>query len=311
MFDVRSLWQLYRLYRRIHPDIVHHVAMKPVVFGGIAATLARVPAVVQAVTGMGYAFIAEDRRSRLRRTLIVRALHFSCQRNGTTVITQNAEDLNSIVEMGIANREQVVVIPGSGVDTTAVTAGPEPPPPLRIILPGRMLREKGVVEFCEAANRLQAAGVRAEFQLAGMIDPSNPGALTADELDSLAKRNGVEYLGFVKDMATLYRSSHVICLPSYREGLPKALIEAAAAGRPIVTTDSPGCRDIVRDEVNGLLVPVRQVEPLADALRRLIDDADLRRRMGQEGRRIACAEYDIDGVVDATLTTYRRLQKLA
>ncbi len=186
----------------------------------------------------------------------------------------------------------------------------EPAGVVRVVLLGRMLREKGVEEFVDAADELHARGVTAEFLLAGPTDPTNPGGLSLEKLNDWTSSGVVKYLGFVQDVPKLFSSCHIICLPSYyREGLPKSLVEAAACGRAIVTTDHPGCRDVVKNGVNGLLVPTRDGPSLAAALKRLIDDANLRHQFGAAGRELAASEFDLHIIVEQTLRVYEKLLK--
>ena len=308
LYDLRSVWYLRRLYRQLRPDLVHHMAMKPIVFGGVVARLSGIKSVVQAFTGLGYAFIGGTVVSALRRKLVILALRLGCRRAGTIAIFQNRADLEELITEHVIRREQTVLIKGSGVAVDEIDARPEPAGVVRVVLLGRMLREKGVEEFVSAAEQLRASGVTAEFLLAGPTDPSSRGALSLERLNHLTRSGVVKYLGFIQDVPSLFSSCHVICLPSYyREGLPKSLIEAAACGRPIVTSDWPGCRDVVKDGVNGMLVPARDASSLARALKSLIDNANLRQQFGAAGRELAALEFDLKIVVEQTLQVYEKL----
>ena len=308
LYDLRSALYLRRLYRQLRPDLVHHLAMKPIVFGGIVARLSGITSVVQAFTGLGYAFIGGTLVSALRRKLVILALRVSCRHAGTIAILQNQTDLEELVNERVIPREQTVLIKGSGVAVDEIDVLPEPAGVVRVVLPGRMLREKGVEEFVCAAEQLRASGVSAEFLLAGDTDPSAPGALTLEQLNDWTQSGFVKYLGFVHDIPNLFSSCHIICLPSYyREGLSKSLVEAAACGRAIVTTDWPGCRDVVKDGVNGLLVPARDASSLARALKRLINNANLRQQFGAAGRELAALEFELKIVVEQTLQVYEKL----
>ncbi len=311
-YDLRSLWYLHRLYRSLQPDLVHHLAMKPIVFGGLAARFSGVRMVVQAFTGLGYAFTGGTVFSALRKILVILALRVGCRRAGTIAILQNRADVEELIAERVIQREQAVLIRGSGVAVDEIGVRPEPAGVVRVVLPARMLREKGVEEFVAAADQLRAWGVSAEYLLAGAIDPGNPGSLSLEQLNDWTRSGVVKYLGLVQDIPDLFSSCHIICLPSYyREGLPKSLVEAAACGRAIVTTDHPGCRDVVQDGVNGLLVPIRDVPSLAVALKRLIDNADLRQRFGAAGRELAASEFDLNIVIEQTLEVYEKLLRQA
>lgn len=307
LYDLRSVWYLHRLYRRLRPDLVHHVAMKPIVFGGLVARFSGIKSVVQAFTGLGYAFISGTVVSALRRKLVILALRVGCRRAGTIAILQNQADIEELVTERVIPREQTVLIRGSGVAVDEIDVRPEPAGVVRVVLPGRMLREKGVEEFVGAAEQLRADGVSAEFLLAGDTDPSTPGSLSLERLNDWTRSGVVKYLGFVQDIPDLFSSCHIICLPSYREGLSKSLVEAAACGRAIVTTDRPGCRDVVQDGVNGLLVPARDVPSLAMALKSLIGNANLRQQFGAAGRELAASKFDLNIVVEQTLEVYEKL----
>jgi len=307
-YDLHSFWRLCCLYRKVRPDIVHHVGLKPVVFGGVASQIWGVRSVVQAISGLGYTFASGGVLSRFRQKMMTLAIRAACWRTGTVVILQNVDDVEALVAARVIRRKQVILIRGSGVAVGEVPMQSEPEGIVRVVLPARMLREKGVGEFVEAAKELHKSGVKAEFLLAGSLDYRNPGSISSEQLKHWESSNAVKYLGFIENIIDLFISCHIICLPSYyREGVPKALIEAAACGRPIVTANRPGCRDIVRDGVNGLLVPVRDARALTVALRRLIEDADLRRRYGQAGRELAAAEFDLGIVLEQTLAVYKTL----
>jgi glycosyltransferase involved in cell wall biosynthesis len=312
LYDLRSIWYLCRLYRRLRPNLVHHLAMKPIVFGGLAARLSGIRSVVQAFTGLGHAFVGGTMISALRRKLVILALRVGCRRAGSVAILQNQADIEELVTERVIPREQTVLIKGSGVAVGEIDVRPEPAGVVRVVLPGRMLREKGVEDFVSAAEQLRASGVSAEFLLAGDTDPSAHGGLSLEQLNDWTRSGSVKYLGFVQDIPKLFSSCHIICLPSYyREGLSKSLIEAAACGRAIVTTDWPGCRDVVQDGVNGLLVPARNVPSLAMALKSLIDNAKLRQQFGAAGRELAASEFDLSIVVEQTLTVYKKLLRQA
>lgn len=305
--EARSFLALLRLYRRLRPDLVHHVTIKPVLYGGIAARLAGVRAVVNAVTGLGYVFINPGTKNAALRRAALQAYRVALRHPHSRVIFQNPDDLNLFQSEGLVDADAAVMIRGAGVDMEMFTARPEPPGTPVVLLASRMLWDKGVGEFVEAARLLRSAGVAALFVLTGDTDPANPAAIDPAQLQAWQASGVIEWRGHCDDMAAQFAAAHVVCLPSYREGLPKVLIEAAASGRPLVASDVPGCREIVRHGVNGLLVPARDARALADALRRLIDDADLRGRMGREGRELAVREFSLEKVIDETLAVYRDL----
>jgi glycosyltransferase involved in cell wall biosynthesis len=298
------------LYRRERPDVAHHVAMKPVLEGSLAARLAGVPAVVNALTGLGYLFIGRNGLARVLGPLVRRALKSLLARGANwRVVMQNPDDLAALVARGIVRREAAVLIPGSGVDLARFRPAPEPAGTPAAALVGRMLWDKGVGELIEAARLLKARGVALRVRLAGPEDPENPAAISRATLEGWVREGVVEWAGEVKDVAALWRDTAIAVLPSYREGLPKTLLEAAAAGRPMVAADVPGCREIVRHGETGVLVPPRDARALADALERLAGDAALRRRLGTAARRLAEQRFGEAAIAAATVDLYRALSR--
>lgn len=304
------LWQLWRLYRKIQPDIVHHVTIKPVIYGGIIARLARVPAVVSSVSGLGYLFIRGGVRARWMRGLVNSLYWLAFGHPNQRVVFQNPDDFKMFVEAGIISKQDGILISGSGVDLNLFVAAAEPQDKeVRIVLVSRMLRDKGVIEFVDAIRILHAQNLPVEGVLVGDSDIGNPASIDDKTLASWHKSGVITWLGQRDDIADIMQQAHVVCLPSYREGLPKVLIEAAACGRPIITTDVPGCRETVEQGVNGLLVTVKNVDELAAAMSVLVKDASLRKRMGQESRDKAEKEFGIEQVVAKTLSIYEELTR--
>lgn len=302
--DLGTLSQLTHLFRKHRPTIVHNVTIKPVLYGSLAARLAGTPAIVNAVSGLGYVFV-DTARARGLRAMVHRIYRLALRPAAVRVIFQNEDDREVFTRNKLVDPDKTVLISGSGVDLQAFT--PSEPPPnrcVRIVLPARMLADKGVNEFAAAATLLRKRGLAVECLLAGGMDVANPAALTEQDLRRLEANGAVSWLGHVDDMKSLLRSAHIVCLPSYREGLPKALIEACAMARPIVTTDVPGCRDVVEHGANGLLVPVRDATALANALAALVQDPALRRQMGHRAREIAVQKFDLDAVIARTLALY-------
>jgi glycosyltransferase involved in cell wall biosynthesis len=305
--ELATLRDIVRIYRHVRPDIAHHVAMKPVMYGSLAARFTGVPKVVNALAGMGYLFSSSDVKARLLRPLVETGFRFLLDRPGSRLIVQNPDDQALLTRRGIVEPSRSVLIRGSGVDLARFTPAPEPEGVPLVVLPARMLRDKGVEEFVAAARMLKQAGVNARFALVGDPDPENPAAISPAQLAAWREEGAVEYWGWRDDMAAVFRQAHLVCLPSYREGLPKALIEAAACERALVTCDVPGCREVVSDGDNGLLVPARDSAALARALRRLIEDAGLRRALARRSRERAVAEFSLERVIADTLALYRAL----
>jgi glycosyltransferase involved in cell wall biosynthesis len=276
--------------------------MKPVLYGTIAARLTSRPRVINAVAGLGWVSSKDGGAASRRRAFVRRALG-SLLRSGTTIV-QNPDDERFLIEAGVP-APRIRRIAGAGVDLDHFAPAPEPPGDPTIVLAARLLWTKGVGDFVAAARLLRHRGVRARFLLAGSPDPANPASIADAEIASWIASGVVEHLGRVPDMAPVLAKSHIACLPSYYgEGIPKTLIEAAAAGRPIVTTDMPGCREAVTHGENGLLVPPRDPASLAEALATLIDDAALRQRMGAAGRARATRVFGLDRILQQTLDLY-------
>jgi glycosyltransferase involved in cell wall biosynthesis len=302
--DLKTLLQLAALIRKYRPDVVHNVTIKPVLYGSLAARMNGVRKVVNAVSGLGYLFV-DASRARGLRALAHHMYRVALQAASVRVIFQNEDDRSFFVRSGLVAPEKTRLIAGSGVDLNAFAAvDPPQSETIRIVLPARMLVDKGVLEFAEAAAILRQRQLPVECLLAGGLDPANPAALSLQDLERLQGDGSVRWLGHVKDMVELLRNAHIVCLPSYREGLPKALIEACAAARAIVTTDVPGCRDVVENGVNGFVVPARNGRALAEALAQLALDPELCKRMGQAGRERAGRLFDIKSVIAQTLSLY-------
>lgn len=303
--ELRTLWALFRLFRRLRPTLVHAVTIKPVLYSGLLAPWAGVPVLVQAVSGLGQVFIAEGRVASLRRALLIAAYRFAFRHPHSRVIFQNPDDRVAL-RRAIRDR-QAALIPGAGVDPVEFTPRPQPPGEPLVVLASRMLWAKGVGEFVEAARRLRERGVSARFALVGDSDPGNPSAVPDERLRAWGASGVVEWWGRREDMHRVFAEAHVVCLPSYREGLPKVLLEAASCGRAIIATDVPGCREIVRDGHNGLLVYPHDPEALASALERVLKDRGLRARMGARGREMVMSGFTSAQVVEKTLAIYRGL----
>ena len=225
------------------------------------------------------------------------------------MIFENSDDLKEAIGFGAISADDAVLIRGAGIDLDAFAPSPEPEGVPVVTLTARMLWDKGVAEFVGAARQLKQAGIAARFLLVGAPDALNRAAIPQATLDTWQAEGVVDCLGFRGDIAVVLAESHVVCLPSYREGLPKSLLEALAAGKPVVTTDVPGCREVVADGINGFLVPARSVTPLADALRKLIADPDLRHHMGAAGRSRAETEFSTQRVTAETLAIYTALKQ--
>lgn len=305
--DMAALVELIRMYRREKPDIIHHVALKQVLFGAIAARIVRAPAIVNAITGLGYMFSpGSSHRARLR-SLITPPLRWALAHPRSAVILQNHDDCEDLVRGRIVKKSQVVIIRGAGVNVSQFRPSPEPDGVPVMILASRMLLDKGVEEFVQAARMLKGKQVPARCVLVGMVDKENPSAITEAQLRQWEEEGAIEWWGHRDDMANVFASSHAVVLPSYGEGLPKVLLEAASCARPLIATHVRGCVEIVRDGENGLLVPLKDPQALAQAMMALIHNKTLRIRMGARGRNIVVNEFTAEQIARETIHVYRGL----
>ncbi|MFU0507855.1 glycosyltransferase family 4 protein [Pseudaminobacter sp. NGMCC 1.201702] len=307
LHDLKTFRRLVEIYRSFHPDIAHHVALKPALYGSLAACLTGRPKVVNALGGLGYVFSSKSWRARILHSLIKPILGFAMRMHNSRLIVQNEQDLQRVVDERLAHPETVRLIPGAGVELERyrqTDAGGEPP---LVILPARLLRDKGVGEFVEAASILKREGSLARFALVGRPDPLNPASVSQAEIDAWVSGGLVEAWGWQEDMPAILSQTQIVCLPSYHEGLPKTLLEAAASGCAMIATDIAGCRAVVREGETGLLVPVGDTQALAAALRRMTTDADLRRWCGANARSVAGERFSIERVISRTFEIYREL----
>ncbi len=307
--DLYSIFLLLFLFRRIRPDIVHLVTIKPVLYGGIAAQLAGVPAVLSAMAGLGFLFVKRSNLlNKILRLAVEFMFRFAMGHKNQKLVFQNPDDRDRILSFVRISSHQIKLIRGSGINLADFPILPEPSSVPIIAMAARLLRDKGVFEFVEAARILSERKITARFWLIGDLDLANPTSVTPKEFTAWQKEGVVECLGYRKDVPRLFSQATIVTLPSYYgEGLPKCLIEAAACGRAVVTTDMPGCRDAIEPDVTGLLVPPRNSLALADAIESLIKNSSVRQSMGKAGRLLAEREFGIDRVVAAHLQIYKEL----
>lgn len=309
--ELALIARLAQRFRRERPRIVHAFTVKCAVYGSLAARMARVPARVSAVTGLGYVFVNDGPRARWLRPLVQGLLRVGLDGDDSLLILQNPDDVDRFRSARIVDPERIRLILSSGVDCERYAPAPErsrPSGTLRVLFVGRLLWAKGIGEYVEAARLLRAEGRQIRFQVAGRPDPGNPGSVTRSEVDEWVCEGLIEWLGHVEDMAALLHTVHVLALPSYYgEGVPRSLIEGAASGVALVTTDMPGCREVVTHEEEGLLVPCKDAGALAQAIARIDDDRDMARELGKAGRTKALREFDERLVLDRTLAVYREL----
>lgn len=303
--ELITFLQVFRLLKQIRPDVVHLVTIKPVLFGGIAARLTNVRAVIAAISGLGFVFVDDGYRAKVRRLLVGGLYRLALGRSNLKVIFQNSSDRDCLARLARLPSHSIEMIRGSGVDLSRYLPTPLPQGIPVVVMASRLITDKGVWEFVQAARLLRERGILARFCLVGTIDPDNPASLTNADLDKLHAEGVVELWGQRTDMEKVLAQAHVMALPSYYgEGLPKVLIEAAACGRAIVTTDMPGCRDAVEPGKTGLLVPAHDALALANALQYLLSNSERCAAMGQSGRDLAEREFNLDQVVARHVKIY-------
>lgn len=305
--ELRAIAELVGIYRQVRPHLVHHVAMKPILYGSLAAWVVRVPAILNAFAGLGYLFANSERQRGGLHWVLTSALRSVIGWSGSTVLFQNEADRDELVRAGLVRSSHTRIIAGSGIDVTAFSVKPTPQGTPLVVLPSRMLWDKGIGEFVQAARDLKKKGADARFVLVGRCDEDNPAAIGREQLARWVGEGTVEWWGHRDDMAAVYEGATLVVLPSYREGLPKVLLEAAACGKAIVATDVPGCRDVVKDGINGVLVPPRDSSTLARGIANLLSDRQTREAMGVRSREIAVAEWAGPRISEQVLGLYHEL----
>jgi glycosyltransferase involved in cell wall biosynthesis len=306
--QAQAAYEAFEVFRAVDADIVHLVGTQVVATLGPVARLARARHIVASITGLGHAFLTPGAMGAILRTITVSGYATTARAPKVAFVFQNRDDLEHVRGFFPTRQLQAEIIPGSGVDTEVFRVTPEPEGPITFVLAARLLREKGIADFIDAARVLRSRANPARLVLVGDLDPGNPSSFQEDEVRSWVDLGLVEWWGYSKDMAATLARAHVVVLPSFREGLPKVLLEAAAMARPLIATDVPGCRDVVRSD-NGLLVPLGDPNALADAIVRLADDPALRRAMGTASRTLVERELSADIISKRYLATYVRLME--
>jgi len=307
--ELKTVLMLKALFEQLRPDLIHLVTIKPMLYGGFVNRLTINAPLVGAVSGLGTVFTSTSVLGRLRRFIIKRVYSFALSCKLVKVIFQNPDDRSALLNSGVISPDNSILIRGSGVDLTEYKSTPEPErDKVQVVMAARLLIEKGVHEFYRAAKLLKSRGTAVEMKLIGTPDSGNPKSLSEWEFELWKSESFINVLGFRCDIAEQYADANIVCLPSYYgEGLPKSLIEAAACGRAIITTNSPGCNYAVEDGVTGILIPSKNHVALADAIEKLVKDAKKRSQMGKAGRAFAEKHFDINVVVKQHLDIYRDL----
>ena len=306
--ELRTLWRFVKIYRQEKPQVCHHFTIKCVLYGTVAAKLSGVKAVVNAITGLGHAYIGNGWLHRILRPFLRIAYRKILTARRVQVIFQNGDDFQEFQELKMVTAEKTTIIRGSGICLRRFSPRPGPldggPSPM-ILLASRLIKEKGLLEYVEAARILKSKGVEVSFALAGQLDPGNRSSITEQQLQEWCAEGIVDYLGQIERIEDVLDLASIVALPSYREGTPRILLEAAASGKPIVATDVPGCREVVKHGVNGFLVPARDAVALADAIEELLKQPQLMAEFGRRGREIA-KEFEESNVIEATVRVYER-----
>jgi len=306
--EFKTIINFFILYKKINPDIVHHITLKPVIYGSIIAKILRIRGVVNAISGLGYNF-TKGRESLIQKAMLY-IMKFGFRRKNLVIIFQNENDQEELVTLGIINSfNEIRRIKGSGVDLEMYCESPFPDfNIIKILFPSRMLWDKGVKELREASNILKEKySNMVHFVLSGLADEDNKAGVTPSYMKDWEDGTFISWIGYQKNMVEVYKNSHIVVLPSYREGMPKSLIEACAIGRAIVTTNAIGCKETVDEGVNGFKVSVANSRDLSNALEKLINNHDLIKQMGHNSRAKAEREFDVKNVVEQHLEIYNSL----
>lgn len=301
--ELKSILQVYKEYR---PDIVHHIALRPIIFGSICAYLSNIKHIINAPVGMGYVFISSSIKAKFLRPIISFSLR--CFLKNNICILENSDDRGELIKRGLLSPDKAVLIEGSGVSLIDYKFVPRNNPRPKIMLAARMLKEKGIREFTEAAGIVNGAHERCDFFLVGGTDFGNPGSIPPNEIESWCEKNGVIWVGHSTEMQNTILDADIFCLPSYREGLPRSLLEAGASGCTIITTDVPGCRQLVSHMRTGLLVPPRDSLALAKAIKILLEAPDLRASLSSAMRCEIEEKYSEETINEHTLAVYENIR---
>tara|TARA_B100000700_G_scaffold97465_1_gene109678 strand:- start:2620 stop:3756 length:1137 start_codon:yes stop_codon:yes gene_type:complete len=305
--DLKNIFKLIFILRKEKPDIIHNVALKTILIASIAGLFSKKMVIINAFTGLGYVFSSDQLHAKLIRFFIKPIFKLLFRRSNYWTIFQNPDDMNLFERLGLINLNQSTLIRGSGVETNKFIQSDDLNKIPVVMLASRMLWDKGVGEFVEVAKRAYKNKINAEFMLVGGIDNDNPMSIPLSTLKQWVSNGDVQWEGHSDNMPDMLASASIVCLPSYREGLPKVLLEAAAIGRPLIASDGPGCREIVRDKYNGLLVKMRDADSLYEAVLMLVNNRKMRETMGRNSRTLVETELSTTIINTQTIELYRRV----
>lgn len=307
LHELSTLIKIVRIYKEERPDIVHNIGIKPVLYGTWATKFIKIPIVINLLAGLTEKFHPNEWKSSLIRKMVNLAYRVGYLGVNAFTVFQNPADMNNFLKQGVVEKEKVQLIRGSGVDTEIFSPSQEPEGIPVIVLASRLIWEKGVGEFVEASTLLKAGGTHCRMVLVGDCDPDSTGSVPQEQLKKWHSEGIIEWWGHKDNMAEVFSKTHIACLPSYHEGTPRVLLEAASCGKPIVTTDVPGCRQIIKDNEGGFIVPIKNPQALAESIRTLVDNPELRMKMGKRGREIIISEFSDDIIIGQTMALYERL----
>jgi glycosyltransferase involved in cell wall biosynthesis len=310
LIDLYNLIKLIIIFKKEKPDIIHNVALKTILLGSVAGLFSNKSIIVNAFTGLGYVFSSSQLKARIIQILIKPLLALTVRKENSWTIFQNQADMNLFDKLNLIVLQRSVLIRGSGVDTREFPEITDVNDVPVVMLASRMLWDKGIAEFVEVAKRAYKNNINAKFLLVGDIDMDNPMSIPTSTLSKWNMKNYIEWKGYSKNMLEVLSSASIICLPSYREGLPKVLLEAAAIGRPLVATDVPGCREIVRDGYNGILVHSKDIDSLYDAIVTLVDDEQMRKKMGKNSRKLIENELSAEIINSQIIELYKKAKNI-
>ncbi|MDE1358707.1 glycosyltransferase family 4 protein [Vibrio aestuarianus] len=305
--ELVSITAIFRLIQKFSPDYIHTFTIKPVLYGGIVCKIFspfRKTKTISSITGLGSASMAQSRKGKILWAFLKLFYRCSLSGNKSKVLFENEDDRRFFLDSKIVTRDQTAIINGAGVDVNEFSPRSPSSSLISVVFVARLLRDKGVEEYIRAGEILRELNVPVELLLIGSTDPNNPSSMDDEDIAEANEKKYIRALGFRTDIAKCYQNSHIACLPSYREGLPKSLIEAAACGLPIITTDVPGCRQMVHNGRNGVLVPAKNSRALAMAIKDLVEDPIKRIKMGQESRKIAESKYSNEMIIESFFRVY-------
>lgn len=308
--EIRSIFQVVKAIKQVRPSLIHSVAIKPILYSGIASHITSLKSRVFAFAGLGYIFTSNKLLAKIFRIPVVLLIKLLLKNDYSSLILQNQDDITNLLQLNMIREDSISLIPGSGVDTNLFfpTNDQEELTPI-VMLPARLLWDKGINDFVLAVKILKKKNINARFVLVGQSDPHNPASIPDSQIAEWVKNNIIEYWGYKKNMHEILNKASIVCLPSYREGFPKVLLEAASCAKPIVTTDVPGCRQAIENNFSGLLVPVNDPTALALSIEKLIKDTQLCKLMGERGMHRVKRELSQEIISNQTISLWERILK--